>query len=706
MRWTLGSLLLTAALALISLPALAFGDINIMGGSIINRKSEPLYFDTNNDGVMDIALDTTGKLGIGTTSPSANLHVAGNLSLSGNLHIYTSVQPPFPVAGDIYSDGTALYFYDGSSWDDLSASGSSLWGSASGNITLGSGRVGVGTAAPAANLHVMGNALVSEELMVSGQVFMIDGNATLPALAFSSDTDSGIFLSSAGNIAFAIAGTEVLAISSSNIQLRLDLQSDRWQESDTNTALGIDTFGDGGLSPEGVFNTAIGSRALKANTSGNQNTAIGYDALVSNTSGYNNTALGANALRSNTTGSENTAAGCDALQANTSGSFNVAVGDNALFNSVLSSYNTAVGFSALYSYNSAGGNNTAMGYCSLYSLTSGIQNTAVGSQSAFSATTADNLPALGYRALRDNSSGRCNTAVGANAMEHSQTGSYNSVVGCLAGMGVSGISFENNAILGYKAGYALTNGDNNVLLGALAGNTLTEGDNNIIIGYDQNTPSPTTDAHLNIGGLIYGDLSTGNIGIGVLSPTARLQVGGNVLITSNLSMGGNLIPSQNATFDLGSSTLIWNALYAGNTTMVSDRRLKEDIEDLDYGLDEILKLRPVSFAWKGKPEKGRRIGFIAQEVEAVIAEAVNTGPDAAATKGILYEGLVPVLIKALQEQQESALHLGAQFDRQQEERLRLMEEIRERHEKGDRLMREIEKQLEIHAGLTGQLHKR
>ena len=76
-------------------------------------------------------------------------------------------------------------------------------------------------------------------------------------------------------------------------------------------------------------NTAVGSGALAANTTGSNNTANGYRALFSNTEGDNNTANGREALRFNTEGDNNTANGYQALYSNTTGSFNTANGFSA-----------------------------------------------------------------------------------------------------------------------------------------------------------------------------------------------------------------------------------------------------------------------------------------------------------------------------------------------------------------------------------------
>jgi hypothetical protein len=92
--------------------------------------------------------------------------------------------------------------------------------------------------------------------------------------------------------------------------------------------------------------------------------------------------------------------------------------------------------------------------------------------------------------------------------------------------------------------------------------------------------------------------------------------------------------------------------FYGNTFNPSDARLKKDIANASYGLDEVMKLRPVTYAWN-EPEKhgnGRQVGLIAQEVQQVIPELVKSrGPDA--MLALNYAGLVPVLVKAVQEQQ-------------------------------------------------------
>jgi len=69
-----------------------------------------------------------------------------------------------------------------------------------------------------------------------------------------------------------------------------------------------------------------------------------------------------------------------------------------------------------------------------------------------------------------------------------------------------------------------TEGRYNTALGYQAGDNITTGSNNIIIGANIDAPSATGDNQLNIGNTIYGDLSSGKVGIGVTTPTANLHI--------------------------------------------------------------------------------------------------------------------------------------------------------------------------------------
>jgi hypothetical protein len=108
-------------------------------------------------------------------------------------------------------------------------------------------------------------------------------------------------------------------------------------------------------------NTAVGYRALYANTTGPLGTAIGISALQSNTTGQANTAGGAGALEANTVGSNNTAYGTVALTLNTVGNSNVAYGQGALMQNTTGSNNIAIGRQAAADVSAANSNNIHIG---------------------------------------------------------------------------------------------------------------------------------------------------------------------------------------------------------------------------------------------------------------------------------------------------------------------------------------------------------
>jgi len=101
------------------------------------------------------------------------------------------------------------------------------------------------------------------------------------------------------------------------------------------------------------------------------------------------------------------------------------------------------------------------------------------------------------------------------------------------------------------------------------------------------------------------------------------------------------------------------AIYSTSTsiTAISDRRLKENIRDLDDGLNAVMALKPRKFDWKagrGANIKNTR-GFIAQEFEQVfpdmIREWLDPAPEGEEPYKAVNADLIPTLVKAIQEQQ-------------------------------------------------------
>lgn len=103
----------------------------------------------------------------------------------------------------------------------------------------------------------------------------------------------------------------------------------------------------------------------------------------------------------------------------------------------------------------------------------------------------------------------------------------------------------------------------------------------------------------------------------------------------------------NTTTDAGYKLDV-NGSVRGTSWTPSDRNLKKNIETLTGGLDKILSVRGVTYNWKDiTKETGSQVGVIAQEVEEVFPELVNT--DKQGMKAVNYAGLVAPLIEAVKE---------------------------------------------------------
>jgi hypothetical protein len=91
----------------------------------------------------------------------------------------------------------------------------------------------------------------------------------------------------------------------------------------------------------------------------------------------------------------------------------------------------------------------------------------------------------------------------------------------------------------------------------------------------------------------------------------------------------------------------------GFSSTLSDKRLKNNINNLESTLELLNKLRPVSYTWDEKlNRKGTDFGLIAQEVEEILPNIVKeteTLFDDKIYKSVSYEKLIPFLIKSIQE---------------------------------------------------------
>jgi hypothetical protein len=126
----------------------------------------------------------------------------------------------------------------------------------------------------------------------------------------------------------------------------------------------------------------------------------------------------------------------------------------------------------------------------------------------------------------------------------------------------------------------------------------------------------------------------GKIGLGLIDATEILDVDGNARIRA-----------------VGNSSSNNSALYVTDggvlSTNSSDVNKKHNIRNLPYGLNTINQLNPVAFDWNENDITD--IGFIAQDIESIIPESVITNWDSQLI--FRQEKIVPILVKAIQEQQ-------------------------------------------------------
>lgn len=161
-------------------------------------------------------------------------------------------------------------------------------------------------------------------------------------------------------------------------------------------------------------------------------------------------------------------------------------------------------------------------------------------------------------------------------------------------------------------------------------------------------------------------LSDGSLLIGktaVSDSTVGFQVSSGGRVSAAMASGDGYVLYSTAASAYRFYVTNAGVVNATSTTItaISDQRLKENIRDLDDGLDVVMALKPRKFDWKagkGQDIKNAR-GFIAQEFEQVLPDMIEEWKDPAPEGEEPYKAinanLIPTLVKAIQE-------LKAEFD--------------------------------------------
>ena len=310
----------------------------------------------------------------------------------------------------------------------------------------------------------------------------------------------------------------------------------------------------------------------------------------------------------------------NALFRNTSSSNLTAVGDSALFNNNTGYGNTAIGSKSLYS-NTSGFSNTANGYQTLYSNTTASANTAFGLQALFSNTTGSNNTGLGY-----------NTNVATGNLSNATAIGANSRVDC-----------SNCMVLGSVLGISFATSNVNVGIGTT------------------NPTAPLSFANT-LGKKISLYESAVNSQYGFAVGGGQLQIYSDAVAT-RISFGyyNSGTFTERMFLDNSSGTLIVNG-----TGYPSDIRYKKQITPLQHPLEKIMAINGVEYFMRTDEFPSKhfdtklQVGLIAQEVEKVLPQVVQTGKDG--YRSVDYAKVVPLLVEGIKEQQHLIENQRKQID--------------------------------------------
>jgi hypothetical protein len=562
-----------------------------------------------------VFVDGEGQVGVGTLSPERQLHILGN---NPRVLIDAATSNPevnFRNSGDAYAEMWSMYKDDGT--DDLRLF------QAGDKVTIESvtGNVGVGTMDPVSKLDVNGSV-----------------NAT---------TD------------YKIAGTTVLGTPGTG-----------------NTNVGVGA----GVTTTGTGNTFVGNNAGRENSTGQGNVCSGYRAGESNDTGTSNTFVGCLAGINNETGSFNTFLGANVGTSTLNGIGNTLIGFQAGTTSTLGNGNTMVGADA--GREATGAYNTFVG-----NLAGGSNH---GSNNVF----------LGNQAGYNDTEGSEKLYI-ANGPDTSDVLIYGDFASGRVGLG---------GVVNPTAALTINANVNNVWPPEPA--IVLGGDNpTILMGQDASARCSMYFVDGRLGFTSTGQIrfetrtppvqyvviaENGDVGVGTLTPERKLHIMGDnprIMIeaeTSNpeinfksdgdaaseiwalyknssnddlyfLQNGSVSLALKNSTGNVGIGTnstgsyklYVQGEAYSTVNWSSSDRKFKQEIEEINGALDKVLRMRGVRFRWRteeygdrGFPE-GRHYGVVAQEAEKVMPEIVREGPEGERT--VAYSEIIPVLIESVKE---------------------------------------------------------
>jgi hypothetical protein len=264
----------------------------------------------------------------------------------------------------------------------------------------------------------------------------------------------------------------------------------------------------------------------------------------------------------------------------------------------------------------------------------GIQTFGAYATGGYSLAMGDNATSSGFNSralgIDTTASGRSSTAMG---LATTASGDYSTAMG------------DYTIASGYRStaiGYGTTaSGDYSTAMGT---STIASGEGSTAMG-DYTIAS--------------GLLSTAMGLSTIASDTSSLVIGEYNLLGSTVTNSATDFSTDNTAFVIGNGedednrsdalTVLFDGTttIAGDLSINSDARLKANIISLGSTLAKLLQIDGKTYTMKKDENKKQKIGVLAQDIEKVFPELVS---ESNGVKSVNYQGLVPVLINALKEQ--------------------------------------------------------
>ena len=313
--------------------------------------------------------------------------------------------------------------------------------------------------------------------------------------------------------------------------------------------------------------------------------------------------------------------------------------------------------------------NTALGCLSLSANSTGTCNTGIGYKSLFAVTTGSCNTGIGYKALCSNSTGSGNTGIGSFAGICMISGTGLTAVGHYAAKLTTG---NRNTAIGKYAACGLTSATDNVIVGAEAGISLgSSGCCNVGVGY-KSLRCATGDGNTAVGRYSGFSFSSGSCNIAI-GPNAA-NSGGATTANWTIAVGANSQTSNTTGHTAWGNASVQYAGVSVAWTVVSDRRDKTNIQDLDekLGLEFVRGIETYSFNWDHRDlyvlkcgyeygtkdgtlvSQKKAYGFSAQQMKSVIDElevhfdALGYDPEKDSHR-LSYSGMIAPLVKSVQQ---------------------------------------------------------